>query len=201
MVATSTPTRERLLTEAWRLFSEKGFEAASVSQIEAAAGLSAGSGALYRHFKSKDDVLAACIDRQLDRRLAMQNIHKLFVGLSDLQSELTVVGRYLFSVIDDETELIQITARTPPGVSERLDNAYAALIDTLRGELCSWISSWVPHTTSEQAGVLATVSLNSLLGQRFTANIIRRSDAPESDETYLIEWTTQLAARLQNPFS
>ena len=52
-------TRERLVTEAMRLFSAKGFEATSVSQIEAAAGLAAGSGALYRHFKSKDALLDA----------------------------------------------------------------------------------------------------------------------------------------------
>ncbi len=39
----ATPTRERLVTEAMKLFSERGFEATSVSQIEAAAGLSAGS--------------------------------------------------------------------------------------------------------------------------------------------------------------
>lgn len=200
MATTPTPTRERLLTEAWRLFSDKGFEATSVSQIEAAAGLSAGSGALYRHFKSKDDVLAACIDRQLDRRLAMQKIRKLFVGLTDLQSELTIVGRYLLAAIDDETELLQIAARTSPGLSERLDNAYAALIETLRGELRDWISSWAPHITSEQAGVLAAVSLNSLLGERCVANIIRQSDVPASDEAYLKEWTALLTARLQGPF-
>ena len=34
----ATPTRERLVTEAMKLFSDKGFEATSVSQIEAAAG-------------------------------------------------------------------------------------------------------------------------------------------------------------------
>jgi AcrR family transcriptional regulator len=41
-----------------RLFSTKGFEATSVSQIEAAAGLSPGSGALYRHFASKEALLS-----------------------------------------------------------------------------------------------------------------------------------------------
>jgi hypothetical protein len=65
-------TRERLVTEALKLFSSKGFEATSVSQIEAAAGLAAGSGALYRHFKSKNALLDAGIDRQLDRRRAMR---------------------------------------------------------------------------------------------------------------------------------
>ena len=45
----SAPTRERLVTEAMRLFSAKGFEATSVSQIEAAAGLAAPGGARRRN--------------------------------------------------------------------------------------------------------------------------------------------------------
>src|SRR2546426_10131943 len=109
------PTRERIVTEAMRLFSTKGFEATSVSQIEAAAGLSPGSGALYRHFPSKEALLDAGIDRQLDRRSAMHDIRALFAGLDDLHAELTVLGRYLLTVIDQELELLQIAARTPTG--------------------------------------------------------------------------------------
>src|SRR5690349_15763374 len=116
-MAASAPTRERLVTEAMRLFSTKGFEATSVSQIEAAAGLAPGSGALYHHFKSKHALLDAGIDRQLDRRRAMQDIRTLFAGLGDLRAELTVLGRYLLSIVDEEIELLQITARTPSGRS------------------------------------------------------------------------------------
>ncbi|MUL83048.1 MULTISPECIES: TetR/AcrR family transcriptional regulator [unclassified Mycolicibacterium] len=191
-------TRERLVTEAMKLFSDRGFEATSVSQIEAAAGLSAGSGALYRHFKSKDALLAAGIDRQLDRRSAMHDIRNLFAGLGDLHSELTVLGRYLLTVIDQESELLQIAARTPAGLSERLDTAYAALVDGLCDELNGWISAWAPHASPGQTRVLASLGINSLLGERFAANLFRRSPAPVSDGEYLTEWTATLAARVQS---
>jgi AcrR family transcriptional regulator len=187
-----------LLTEAMRLFSHKGFEATSVSQIEAAAGLAAGSGALYRHFKSKDALLAAGIDRQLDRRAAMADIRALFAGLGDLHSELTVLGRYLLTVIDQETELLQIAARTPAGLSERLDTAYAALIDGLTEELRGWITAWAPKAPAEQTHTLAAIGINSLLGERFAANRIRRPDEPDSDERYLQEWTAVFTARVQS---
>jgi Bacterial regulatory proteins, tetR family len=39
------PTRERLVTEAMRLFGEQAYQATSVAQIEAAADLAPGSGA------------------------------------------------------------------------------------------------------------------------------------------------------------
>lgn len=40
-------TKERLVTEAMRLFGEQGYKATSVAQIEKAAGLTPGSGGLY----------------------------------------------------------------------------------------------------------------------------------------------------------
>jgi AcrR family transcriptional regulator len=42
-----------------RLFGEKGYEATTSAEIEAAAGLTPGSGGLCRHFRSKADALAA----------------------------------------------------------------------------------------------------------------------------------------------
>lgn len=191
------PTRERLLSEAMRLFSSKGFEATSVSQIEAAAGLAPGSGALYRHFKSKDALLTAGIDRQLDRRRAMRDIRALFAGIGDLRAELTVLGRYLLAVIDEEIELLQIAARTPAGVSTRLDTAYAALIDGLNAELADWITASAPHLTQRQSKTLSALGINSILGARFATSLFHQSETRISDDQYLDEWTALVAARVQ----
>lgn len=196
-MAAPISTRDRILTEAMRLFSDKGFEATSVSQIESAAGLAAGSGALYRHFKSKDALLVAGIDRQLDRRAAMQDIRALFAGLGDLRSELTVLGRYLLAVIDQESELLQIAARTPAGVSDRLDTAYAALVDGLTEELNGWIGAWAPDASPEQTKVTAALAINSLFGERFATNLYRRTNAAAPTDRYLSEWTTVFAHRVE----
>lgn len=59
------PTRVRLIAEAMRLFGEQGYAATSIAQIEAAAGLAPGSGSLYKHFGSKEELLAAGLDRLL----------------------------------------------------------------------------------------------------------------------------------------
>jgi AcrR family transcriptional regulator len=127
-----------------RLFGEQGYQATSVAQIEAAAGLAPGSGALYHHFKSKEALLEAGIDRQLDRRRAMRDIRALFAGLGDLRSELTMLGRYVLAVLDEETQLLQIAARTPSERSARLNSAYAALFDGLYAELADWVADWAP---------------------------------------------------------
>ncbi len=57
----TSSTRDRIIDEALRLFAEKGYSSTAVAEIEAAAGLSPGAGGLYRHFTSKEEVLAAAI--------------------------------------------------------------------------------------------------------------------------------------------
>jgi AcrR family transcriptional regulator len=192
-----TTTRERLVTEAMRLFSEQGYKATSVAQIEAAAGLAAGSGALYHHFKSKESLLTAGIDRQLDRRRAMHDIRSLFAGLGDLRIELTLLGRYLLAVLDEETQLLQIAARTPTERSARLDNAYAALLDGLATELADWLTGWAPSISQEDAATIAAVGVNALLGKRATRTLFHATAADMPDERYILEWTNMLAARIQ----
>src|ERR1700761_2473154 len=170
----AAPTRDRLVTEAMRLFGEQGYQATSITQIEAAAGLAPGSGALYHHFKSKEALLNAGIDRQLDRRRAMHDIRNLFAGLGDLRAELTVLGRYLLTVVDEEIELLQIAARTPLGHSARLDTAYAALVDGLNAELTDWIGAWAPTLTQQQCAVLAAVGVSGILGARLATSLFHQ---------------------------
>ncbi|QBS42736.1 TetR/AcrR family transcriptional regulator [Nocardia sp. CS682] len=61
-------TRERVMAAALRLFGEQGFARTTVTQIERAAGLSGGSGAMYRHFRSKDELLVEAVRSRLTER-------------------------------------------------------------------------------------------------------------------------------------
>jgi AcrR family transcriptional regulator len=194
----AAPTRERLVTEAMRLFGEQGYRATSVAQIEAAAGLAPGSGALYHHFKSKEALLEAGIDRQLDRRRAMRDIRALFAGLGDLRSELTMLGRYVLAVLDEETQLLQIAARTPSDRSARLNNAYAALFDTLYTELADWVKGWAPRISQQDAAAIAAIGVNALLGKRATSTLFHAPGTDIPDEQYIAAWTATLANRIES---
>ena len=180
-----------------RLFGEQGYQATSITQIEAAAGLAPGSGALYHHFKSKEALLEAGIDRQLDRRRAMHDIRTLFAGLGDLRIELTMLGRYVLTVLDEEAQLLQIAARTPPDQSPRLNNAYAALIDGLYAEVADWIKGWAPKISKPDAAAIAAVGVDALLGRRATNTVFRVPAMDMQDEDFIAEWTAMLAGRVE----
>jgi AcrR family transcriptional regulator len=60
-------TRMRILDAALSQFVSRGVDAVAVTDLEKAAGLSPGSGSFYRHFRSKRDVLAAVVGREIER--------------------------------------------------------------------------------------------------------------------------------------
>lgn len=191
-------TKDRLITEAMRLFSQQGYRATSINQIEKAAGLVPGCGALYNHFKSKEALLAAGIDRQLDRRRAMHDISALFAGQGDLRTELSLLCRYLLSVLDRESEFLQVAARTPAEQSSRLNDAYAALIDGLYNELAGWIRGCAPTLPESAANALAVVGVDALLGNYATRLTLGRRNVGISAEQYVAEWTAMLAGRIES---
>lgn len=114
-------TRDRLLTEGMRLFGEQGYAATSVAQIEAAAGLSPGSGSLYKHFRSKEVLLTEGVDRLLagghelvDRLVAPGGSETLVEQLAAVaraglrrMDEDRDVSRLLFRGLDSFPELLQ----------------------------------------------------------------------------------------------
>lgn len=52
-------TKRRILTEALRLFAQRGYDAVSVEQIANAVGIKAPS--LYKHFPSKQSIFDALL--------------------------------------------------------------------------------------------------------------------------------------------
>ena len=78
-------TKERILREALRLFSQKGYDAVSVEQIADAVGIKAPS--LYKHYKSKQDIFDAIFEETAKRYGAFTDSISVHLGDSgqDLQ--------------------------------------------------------------------------------------------------------------------
>jgi len=104
------PTRERILAAALDLFASQGYDATSTAQIEAAAGLSPRSGALYKHFRSKGELLDVALAQRMQEINALPE--RLDLGpLSDLRSELTLIARWGLAELERERELALIVMK------------------------------------------------------------------------------------------
>jgi AcrR family transcriptional regulator len=129
-MASPTPTRDRLVEQGMRLFAERGYAAASVADIEAAAGLSAGSGSLYRHFPSKEALLAEGIRRRIaDGNRLMASLQSGSRSAVSLVSEAAGVVRAGLARLEAERDLNLIMLRDlkqfPELVAEARDDELA----------------------------------------------------------------------------
>jgi AcrR family transcriptional regulator len=72
---TRAQRRQHILTSAWTCFSRGGFHATSMDDVIAATGMS--SSAVYRYFRSKDELIAATVDEGLAK------VRGIFVAVLD----------------------------------------------------------------------------------------------------------------------
>ena len=77
----SIHTKQRILLEALRLFSHKGYDAVSVEQIADAVGIRAPS--LYKHYKGKQDIFDAIFEETAKRYGAFTDSISVHLGDSD----------------------------------------------------------------------------------------------------------------------
>lgn len=84
-------TRERILASAARVFARKGFQRASLDEVAADAGLT--KGAIYWHFKSKNDLFFAILDSRLRQDTAplLGDLHKLLTEGGDARAALAAM--------------------------------------------------------------------------------------------------------------
>ena len=81
-------TKQRILREALRLFSQKGYDAVSVEQIADAVGIKAPS--LYKHYKGKRDIFDAIFEETAKRYGEFTDSISVHMGDSD--QDLAVFG-------------------------------------------------------------------------------------------------------------
>lgn len=86
-------TNTRILNSAARLFYRNGIRAVSVDQV--AAGAAVTKVTVYKHFRAKDELLAACL-HALDERFFAWFVHEVEASTEDPWDRLLVV----FDVLD-----------------------------------------------------------------------------------------------------
>jgi AcrR family transcriptional regulator len=194
--ASPTPTRERIVDEAMRLFSQNGYTATSVAKIEDAAGLTPGAGGLYHHFKSKEAVLAAGIERHLERLGALRRIRDVLGSLGDLRAELKLTARYFLAELDEESELLRILASDVRNRPQVLTAAAEQLVGSALTGFAGWIAAEAEREMpAEEATALAMFGLGSLLSSRLLRDVIGVT-VPVDDEHLVDAWVQTMATAI-----
>ena len=127
-MASELSTRERIVAAALRLFAEHGYRGTSVGDIEAAAGLSPRSGALYKHFPSKAAVLEAAME-QRTRSFEQGDALLAVVPFADLRTELTLSARFTLQEIGAQQQLVRVVMKEGDRFPELRDEFRERLVN------------------------------------------------------------------------
>ncbi len=183
-------TREVIVETADKLFYKGGFAATSFADIAAQVGISRGN--FYHHFKTKDDILDAVIDRRLGDRRAMlddwtcsssdprERIYA-FVGIvivnrSDIMESGCPVGT-----------LASELAKLDHGARERA----AAILDLFR----RWLGEQFRLAGAERADELALHLLGWSQGVAVLASALRDEAYIRREVARIIAWVDAQLAR------
>ncbi|WP_405484798.1 TetR/AcrR family transcriptional regulator [Nocardia sp. NBC_00511] len=140
-------TRERLMRSALKLFADNGFVGTTVGDIEGDAGLAPRGGGFYRHFPSKEAVLAAAVDQRIDANAEGQAAVLGLLPLGDLRSELTLVCRWMLGAIDQQRDLFRFIERDGDRFPELRDRLRIQLVDAAHQAAVAFTARWATETS------------------------------------------------------
>ena len=103
---------EQILAAAEKLFFERSFDGVGVDEIGKVAGTS--GSAIYRHFPSKDAILAALFDKTLDTLLS-----RIGEPEDDPAADLDKLLRAFVSLVNSHERLVAIWLREQRSLADR----------------------------------------------------------------------------------
>jgi AcrR family transcriptional regulator len=182
-------TRERIVTEAIRLFAERGYRGTTVGEIEAAAGLVPRSGGLYKHFASKEALLEAALERHVSELEAVRSAIDL-MPLGDLRADLTLIARWTLTELGAEQQLVKVIQKDGDRFPELAAQFHARLVEPGYEAATKVIERVIAAggAGDVNARALAAIALGSLVNYRLEETLFGSPPAGVSVEELIETW-------------
>jgi len=131
-----TGTRDRLLEAALGIFAKQGYAGTTVSELERAVGLTPGSGALYRHFDSKEALLLEAVRAYHERMRDLCAEVRKEGAAPSAHTELTRILDSLAMFLSEERPMVEVAgaadlpAAVRKAIGETWDEGYGLVADS-----------------------------------------------------------------------
>ncbi|MEJ3653446.1 helix-turn-helix domain-containing protein [Actinomycetes bacterium KLBMP 9759] len=185
---------DEIVDAAVRLFAEQGYKATTIAQIEAAVGLRPGSGGLYRHVASKQELLAVALERVLASRRAAQAAPPLADPV-DLAGAVEAAADATLAYVDADRDLYRLILRggdLPIDLAETYDRLFQPGFD----EVGAWFGRLAGGRRGFDAAAVAAVALSSLFYFAISEFTYGRPPGGIDRDRFVAAWTSGLLAQL-----
>lgn len=192
-----TTSRERFIDVAARLFAERGYAATSVADIQTALGLTAGSGALYKHFPSKHALLEEVVGIHLD---TMRSANAEFAARvpADLQQALEFIVDAVWAGMQRDHAVLRVLLRDLDAYPDLLDEVWAAIRDNVYAGFTAWLRAQSNNgtITVEDPEATGAVLLASLTYRPILHALIGHTPGDIDTPRYRAAWVRHAQATL-----
>ena len=183
-----------------KLFAEHGFKATSVGAIEKEAGMAPRSGALYQHFKGKQQLLEAAVDRELAGMDELAHAIAMF-PLGNLRAEVTMLARWNLASLERRAALTRFVRREADLLPKRLrTKLYDRLVARPYAEIMAWLSARFREAGIEPPDLdaLTLILIESMGAYKELNRVFGQVPADIDDERFIAAWVdTALAVAHQ----
>ncbi|MEW2316335.1 TetR/AcrR family transcriptional regulator [Streptomyces bauhiniae] len=156
--ANGVESRQRILDAAAEIAGERGYEGTSIAAVSAKCGLPASS--IYWHFKDKDDLIAAVIERSFETWLAAVELPGEEAG-TPLERVVAMAGSVAKSLIDapDFLRLGLMLALERRPAEPRGRTVFLQVRDIARAKIAEMAQVLVPDLDEQSVHTLTTYAV------------------------------------------
>ena len=172
-------TIEQILDISTNLFIEKGYEKTSIQDILNQLQMS--KGAVYHHFKSKEEILHGVLDRKFLR--IKSDINRVILSKKDLTALEKLREVFLYSINDSESRLVDISIKSKckdpyfivGNIEEMMKRVVPMISDIIEmGKIDGSIKAEYPEESAEVIVMLTNIWLSPTIFNRNKEDIVRK---------------------------
>jgi AcrR family transcriptional regulator len=192
--------RDRLLREALKLFAARGYAATSVADIQKAAGLAPGSGALYKHFASKRALLEAAVARRSESIVAARQEYDASSPES-VEQAVRGAGRLISDNLAHSEDLLRVMLREPDELGDLNDQTWKVITDNAYQRFTDGIvaSNRAGITSVPDPEAAAAVAISSLTYAATLRVLTGHAPGNIDAERFFEAWVHQTVSALTQP--
>ena len=196
----SPTARERVLAAAMQLFSERGFAGTTITQIERAAGLSPGSGGLYRHFPSKRAILEAGVASSIVSNAGLVSLINDADRLASLplRDRLLTLARAGLRRLEEEGDLNRLVMRDLSQFPDLLAQVGQDDIGRIFRAFAGWLQAQPDVAPDRDWEAIAMVLMGAVTHFWIMREIFGEHPAGIDEDRYLTAAADLAAALLSN---
>ena len=193
-------SRDRLLSEALKLFAARGYAATSVADIQQAAGLAPGSGALYKHFASKRALLEAAVTRRTESIVAAREQYDASSPES-VENAVRSAGQLIRDNLAQSDDLLRVMLRESDELGDLNEQAWKIITDNAYQRFTDGIisSNRAGLTNVADPEAAAAVAISSLTYAATLRVLTGHTPGNVDSDRFFEAWVHQTVSALTAP--